>query len=428
MKEKSYSEIFNIELIVSIAIAYACVSSVMELYSIALIPALGVANGIVRNLVLVIMFIYQIKHYGINYRRKGLFFFALYSFYIFLYITVFPVYRLDDLKMAPSDVFNFFFRTFQTLIYILCADTIIKHFNLTKFLIVSIFISILPSLLTIQYIGVQTLQFIGNDVDMFNALPLGYCNGPLIVLCLLFGGKLFKNRIVSYMFSISIILVSSFIIFVAGERGPIIWTFVNILICLYMLSKHSSRAFIFSLIIILIIFANIDFVISGVEEISPHAAEKLEVTFKEGDTNGRFDMENQDRSTYIIGLKQFASSPIFGSYFRLITNHISFRGHYPHNIFVEILMTMGLVGFIPFLYLLWKGLAKMKKRLRGYYSENDLISLVFFLAAFLQLMTSASILFNSAFWCFFYIVCNIDMKCVEKSKKKLTIQYSPIKR
>ena len=151
----------------------------------------------------------------------------------------------------------------------------------------------------------------------------------------------------------------------------------------------------------------------------PRAAEKLELTFKEGDTNGRFDMDNEEGSTYIIGLKQFASSPIYGSNFRLITYRY-FRGHYPHNVFIEMLITMGLLGTIPFILLLLKAYKKVLKVIkRGNLQDPQLCCLVIFLGVFLQLQTSWSIVANAAFWTFFYIMCIFDLKIVERKPNKV---------
>lgn len=209
-----------------------------------------------------------------------------------------------------------------------------------------------------------------------------------------------------------------FILGAGGERGPIIWTVVNLFIICFLMSKNPARYILFLIMGGILLLANIDNVLDVIENVSPKAADKLEATVKEGDTNGRFDTNNPEGSTYIIGLDQFASSPIYGSYFRLITNHRVFRGHYPHNVFIEILMTMGLLGFIPFVYFLLKGWRKVRRKIKtGNYSYSQLACLVLFLAWFLQLQTSKTIVYNTAFWLFFYIMCIFDAQIVEDRPK-----------
>lgn len=406
-----------IEWVVAITIMFATTFTVAETFVDTFYPILRVAAGIVRNLFLLLLIFYQIKHYGLNIKGKGFIFFTVYSIYILLYVTVFPVYKLDDLIKAPTSIANFFYRTGQVYIYLLSAQTILKHFNVTKFIIVSIFTAVIPCFIVIQYIGVETLQMFGSDDDsVVNVLAIGYCNSPLIVLSVLFCFKLFKFKIASFLLSLAVIICASFILLTGGERGPIIWTIVNLVICILLRTKHVVRIVFLLLVGILIFFANLNTVIDGLDSISPHAADKMESTFVEGDTNGRFDLDNSEGSTYIIGLKQFASSPLYGSYFRLITNHAVFRGHYPHNLFIEILMTMGLLGFLPFMYLMFIAFKKTIVVMRSNYTNAQQACLIMFLSSFLQLLTTATLVFNAAFWCFFYIVCNFDM-CAENKKK-----------
>ena len=165
-----------------------------------------------------------------------------------------------------------------------------------------------------------------------------------------------------------------------------------------------------------LIIANIDSIIGGIGHVSSHAAEKVESTLKEGDTNGRFDVNNPEGSTYLIGLNQFFQSPLWGSYFRLVTEHRSFKGAYPHNVFIEILMTMGLLGFIPFIAFLVKSWKKVNKVLKKENcTDGKFACLILFLSTFLQLQTTWSIVLNLSFWPFFYMMCVFDMPIKEKT-------------
>lgn len=407
-----------IEWIVAVSVMFATTFTVAETFLDSFYPVLRIAAGIARNFFLLLLFVYQIMHYGLKLKGKGMLFFTIYSIYVLLYITIFPVYKLDDLVKAPTSIFNFFYRTGQVYLYLFCSKTILEHFNVTKFVLTSLFVAILPSIAVIQYIGPETLLMFGTDDDSeFSVLALGYCNGPLIVLSVLFCVRMFKAKYISLLFSIAIAASASYILLTGGERGPIIWTIVNISACLMIKAKHLGRALAVLMIGIILFILNLGNIIDGLESISPHAAEKMESTFVEGDTNGRFDLDNSQGSTYIIGLRQFASSPIYGSYFRLITNHPVFRGHYPHNLFVEILITMGLFGFIPFIYLMIVASKKMYVVLRREHSDAEEACIALFISTFLQLLTTATLVFNAAFWCFLYIVCNLNTSGHNKNRR-----------
>lgn len=411
------SNIVYIEWLVAFAVSYATTFTVTESFMEIFNPNLRVVLGLFRNVVIFFLLIYQIQHYGLDIRKKGLLFFIFYSFFILLYITAFPYYKLEDLAKAPSSVFNFFYRSFQVLIYILCIQTIVLNFNVTKYLVTSLIIATIPTIYFMQYIGFETIQFfkMDKDSDYISLLSMGYSNAYLIPLTVLFYKKLFSNKLISIVFASIVFLITCTVVFLSGERGPILWAMVTLFICLFLIAKHSRRYIVIVVFFVILLLANIDFVIDSLRSFAPRAAEKIEMTVKEGDTNGRFDMDNKQSSTYLIGLNQFASSPLYGSYFRLIANG-PFRGHYPHNAFIEVLITMGLLGFIPFIYLLsivWK---KVRKLLKGSYTDNQLACVSLFLSEFFLLMTSSTILFDTAFWCFFVVLCNIDMNIEAKSK------------
>lgn len=405
-----------IEWLVALAVSYATTFTVTEVIMGIFNPTLRVILGLFRNVVIILLLIYQIQHYGLDIKKKGLLFFICYSIFILLYITEFPYYKLEDLAKAPTSVFNFFYRSFQILIYILSIQTIIRNFNVTKYLIVSLITATIPTIIYMQYVGFETIQFLKNkDYDYISFLAIGYSNAYLIPLSVFFYKKLFSNKWISMTFASIVFLFASIIVFLSGERGPILWAMVNIFICLFLIAKNSRRYVVYGGVFVILLLANIDFVIDSVESFAPRAAKKIEMTVKEGDTNGRFDLDNQNGSTYLIGLNQFTSSPLYGSYFRLIVNG-HFRGHYPHNVFIEILITMGLLGFIPFLHLLLSGFKKVRKVMKGSYSDKQLACVSIFLSEFLLLMTSSTILFDTAFWCFFVVLCNIDMNIEAKSK------------
>lgn len=411
-----------VEWLVAIAVSLAITFIVTESVLDAFFPALGRLSGLFRNLVLLLLLIYQMRHGGIKLQgRRGLLFFVIYSVYILLYITVFRVYDLDDLVKGPSSVFNFFYRTAQILIYLLCADTIVRHIRPAKFLIVSLIVAVIPTVLFINYIGLDTLQVFGQDKDgdeFISAMLLGYANAPVIVIATLFFSRLFKSKTLSRFFASVIIILSGFVLVAGGERGPILWTIVNICICLFLTHKNVAKYVLIALGLGLLLLVNYNSIMAKLEEVTPRTAERISSAVEEGDTNGRFDLNNPEGSTYIIGLRQFASSPLWGSYFRLKTNHWIFRGHYPHNVFIEFMITMGLMGLIPFLFLLWRAWKNARRIRFSRDKDCQLFCLAMFLVIFLQLQTSETIVFNTTFWLFFYIVCNLDKinPCVIRRK------------
>jgi len=80
------------------------------------------------------------------------------------------------------------------------------------------------------------------------------------------------------------------------------------------------------------------------------------------------------------------------------------------------LMTMGLMGFIPFILILRKAYLKSKKILYRSHKDVHLACLVLFLAPFLMLQTTETIVTTMSFWVFLHILCVYDRIQVEREK------------
>jgi len=83
-------------------------------------------------------------------------------------------------------------------------------------------------------------------------------------------------------------------------------------------------------------------------------------------------------------LIQFVENPVFGN-----SLNCEYINHYPHNILIEILITTGIVGFIPFVLFLQRILIKMKMIVRQ--NKRYFWICVVFIQAFIQNMFSGSI-------------------------------------
>ena len=265
--------------------------------------------------------------------------------------------------------------------------------------------------LFVQYVGVDVIQAgIGKeDEEYISTLDVTYANIPLIVIGTMFFKKLFSRKIVSMAFATAIIAASMYVLFVYGKRGPMLWLVVNIVICSYLSSINLKKIFLLFTVTALMFFVFMDPIIDSIKDVLPLTGERIENTIKEGDTDGRFDTEDAKHSTYLIGLENFSRSPIWGYYFRLVTDYKHYQGVYAHNIFIEVLQTMGLLGFIPFMLFLLRAFNKCRKVFSRPHTANQMACLILFLCPFLQLQTSNSMLFKTDFWFFFYIVCCIDV-------------------
>lgn len=360
---------------------------------------------------LAILLLYQKKHYGLKFfDRFFVGFYLMYSLYILLYITVFRLYPLESMLSVPKSIALYFYELTISFCYLLCAPTIYNHFCVKKYVFLSLLVCTIPSVLFINFIGVELIQAgINADEEQFlQTISISYANVFVLVFAVMFLKKMARLRWLSYMISIAIISAVLYVLFAFGKRGPMLWAFVSVMVC-YFVSSVNTKKFIAILGVLCISFILlIDPILEGIKEVMPRTGQQLELSIKEGDTANRFNMKDPKHSNFLIGLENFSRSPIWGYYFRHVTNDNSFKGAYAHNIFVEILMTMGLIGFIPFVLLLAKAFKKSRKVFRMNYKDNQMAILILFLCPFLQLQTTGTIVFKHDFWLFFYMLCCID--------------------
>lgn len=372
----------------------------------------------IRVIPICIILLYQNKNYGFKiYDGKNLLFYLIYCIYILLDLTALRKMPINTMAAVPASLFVYSYQFFLSIAYFLGAQTIVTFFNIRKFVILSVIICTIPSILLFNYIGVEVLQMgmSQNDQDYISVMAIAFANVPLTVLAVYNYKTLFNDKLLSMVFSSFLIVSGVVIMLISGTRGALLWCVVNIMICYFLKIKKIRKKMIMAGAVVLIFMVAIDPVISFLKDVTPKTAERIENTVKEGDTDARFDLNDPDNSTFLIGLENFSRSPIVGNYFRMETKNRYFRGHYPHNIFIEVLMTMGLIGFIPFMALLYKAYRKCRYLFLKGHTPGQLACLILFLCQFLMHQTSGTIVFDHSFWLFFYILCSIDKINIEPS-------------
>ncbi len=396
----------NIEWIVVSAVILVTTFPVFESCLRFVLPIADGVFTIIHYLVLFLLLFYQYNHYkwkGLN--DKYIYFVVLYCIYVILYTTIFQVYPLVSLLGIPNKMITIYTKTTLLLGYLICAKTIFYHFNVRKFFYLSLVFCTLSSLLYIKYVGVSFFQNAewAEENNYIHPFILSYANVPIMVVGVLNYNKLANTKWVSKFWSIVAILTIGYILIVCTKRGPILWLCVNLVICFYFTNRNKLKYAAIIVPISLVLYFNLETVLEWISYVAPSTSERIFESVYEGDTAHRFNLEDQESSNYILGFKQFLGSPVYGSYFRLISSDFMFRGVYPHNIFIEILMTMGLLGFVPFIILL-------KRAFNNIYhyspilNRNSISCVVLFLSQFLQLQTTDSIVLNIWFWLFFFIV------------------------
>jgi O-antigen ligase len=104
---------------------------------------------------------------------------------------------------------------------------------------------------------------------------------------------------------------------------------------------------------------------------------------------------------WYTSILQFLNSPIFGDY--VLNRKWNF---YPHNIFVEVLMSTGIIGFLPFCILIYYAFKKSIKIIK--FSPQDSWITIIFLQGFMMSSFSGSVTDNIILWAGMGLVFSVN--------------------
>lgn len=194
------------------------------------------------------------------------------------------------------------------------------------------------------------------------------------------------------------VLLGIFTILISSARSPLLAGFVILLILLLYLNKIK---YWFTLLIFILIF------LGGIYYLK-HLS--VDFQFIERVYAGIFEGNASGRGYYLLkGWDVFSNNIFFGG------RTLFEDGMYPHNVFVEILMSMGLIGLI-LLFLYFKDLKKFRV---NYIKENTyyLPFFLFFVQYLVLVQTSYCIFANMEFWHFSALFISIILFCYDEKIK-----------
>ena len=300
---------------------------------------------------------------------------------------IFDVFFKDVVVLGytKSYIINYFF-----LLIILPITAIIsnrKRPNIKKFISYLWIFTILANIFSVAYFLVNGLdiEFIyssraevrsedGNST-ILNPITIGHLGVSLLLQVI----WRFKNTN-----SLLILLLVPFGIInliISASRGPVIVLLIILFLIIIRKVISNNRNWIMILIGILFTYY---FVINKYQN-DIYIIERILSTTESYGEESRFTIWN-------CALNDFLNNPIFGN------SIITCGGNYPHNIFLEILMSTGFVGFILFIILFSYLIFKISKKIIFSNFNNEGYINVWWLAIFLSSLTSGSLFFNPLLW------------------------------
>lgn len=311
---------------------------------------------------------------------------------LFFYWIILIVRIFYDLNFRPDIYIN---ETFQLWMYIfaICIPTIISiiksyndiNLNVSLYWIISLIaITLIISLFSNQEMLVSSSEATGRqDANLaFDTISYGHLGtmGILLSLYLLIERK---SVWIIKIFVILLIILSTFSMLRAGSRGPIMALLVVALFWIFSRGKNIFVGILIFTLSFILILLFLNQILDFIGNISPIMEERLKASIYEQDTSAR-------EPYYKYAFQVFLDYPIYGNQFAIFRGNGGFI--YPHNLILEALMGMGILGGVSMLYLLFSSLKKsyvlINKRTKHFWISLILIQQIMFN------MTSSAFYYN----------------------------------
>ncbi len=356
---------------------------------------------------------------------------AIYILYNFFYINasrpIFVYFLIGIIILyvvyRKHIKWNYYFLGFLLLTMIVLLNTIVKGyttqyatFKIQYFLIKTV----IPCLFVMFLVNLQNLKTAKLYIISYSIITLlfsivGYITGigmnEIGIFALLGGDKIVTSFALGSVFVIFFFLIKKrnrpqintililslilivFFIMIAGARGPVVSLAMTMVIFVFRLRGIKYKTILIIGIFLLILFTYTDyFKLFSSENIGVARIEQFVMRNDAGmtdineESSGRLDL-------YVQSVKEFEEDVFFGK--GIGKNETP--GWYPHNSVLEIISQIGLLGLIPFIFLLSMWTYGFMKTNVGYSDEFNVYKFLF-LYTFFESLFSGSIFMNTSFW------------------------------
>jgi len=299
-------------------------------------------------------------------------------FFYFIRATFDTFFRIDQIKMAISDFWLFAFLLSFFPMLPLLAKINLKTIATTKIFVfcMAVFLNVMSVVYNYQSFSNPKLGRLGANL-ILNAITSGQIGVTLVVMSLTFFHS--KKGWVTASLSALVVLGLANVVF-AASRGPVMQLVIMLLLFLFFnLKRIGYKKFS----VFLIFFACLGMYFSDYFAVYNNLVRRLGSTGQAGYDDLRYVL-------FTGAWEQFLSHPLLGD---LIEGRAF--GGYPHNIFLESLMAMGVFGGMVmtyiFIYSFNNSLVLMRFR------STDWIGCLLVMQLVAQ-FTSGSIYSSFAFW------------------------------
>lgn len=334
----------------------------------------------------------------LNIRNKSPYLNWFFFFVVIYSIRIIIDYNAFKYFYIPYAELIFFFLSFVIIPFVGLSKVNYRVINFTKlyniFLVSALLFTAFSIFMYGKHIGqVARVSTNATGESAMSPLILSYCGAVIIGVTafhLLYVKK--KSKLTKYLSLIALALaVIPF--FLGASRGSIFAIFIPFfMMALSYLSFKSilKYIFLFTIIIVLLVYLD-EYLGSGLLNRFLGTSEAIE---SGGSSASRLGIWSKS-------LSQFVEFPIFGD--RLNTVGVDY---YPHNIYIEVLQTTGIIGGIPFFVLVYQAI-KASFNIFKNHIEYAWIPVIFIQSVMRHMFSGA--LYNASwFWASMAIVLSLN--------------------
>ena len=291
--------------------------------------------------ILIVLVVYLIRN-SIN--KLDLSFLARYC--VFFFFSVFSCAYAQSDELSTSQ----FVPILKILFLLLFLCLVIKNSASLKlyeysFLAICIInlISYLPGISFASYLGDRTtIQIFGNDINVNSIAPIYSLFSIVIAAILINCGSKFGKAVLFLFFVFNFVFL-----LIIGSRGGVLVSFLALLVVLLLTVK--LKILFPTIIVTLLLMAVLYMFIKNNQVLYASIGHRFEETIDSvfnGVESSTSDSDMYRQSLIKLGWDSFLEKPFFGygiNNFRYISGHM-----YAHNNYIEILVDLGIFGFLAY--------------------------------------------------------------------------------
>lgn len=294
--------------------------------------------------------------------------FLLLFYFLYILKMAFTVFFYPEVFNVGTDLFMYFFSSI-CFVFIPSISVVIslKFITFDQVLIYSFFLTLITLLLFILkmdnvFSGAITDRLNGNIA--IGTITLGNIGVTLFCLAI----HVFSINRLFRTLSVFAIVLSIFTVIISGSRGPILALFICIITAILFINIKKRFSFIFPLFILGLFVILSPYIITLIGLFSSASAGRILLTLIDGDSGGR-------DGYFPVAINQFLKSPVLGGSF-VLDDGVG-KGDYPHNFFLEGLMTFGIFGGVILLIFSYLGF-NISLKLLNTNNKNKWMAFLFF--------------------------------------------------